>query len=883
MFNIDQITNQTTVITPNRRLAATLHQFYQKYQLEQGNKAWQTPDILPMINWIERLWHAYTQREFSPIPLLLNPIQEKFLWEDILQSSQENTCILQISATADLITSAKDLLIQWQINIDHPSFQLTDEYKALHRWILTFNQICAEKNFIDRASIGDKIITLMKANKILPPPDIMLLGFTELSPQLQNLIQTCQTYGSQINYAHVIKQQNKVFRIHLEDSEDEIVTMARFAKATWKNNINARVGCVIPSLDKIRDRVIQIFSEIFADEDTYAIDMQASPFNISAGKSLASYPVIKTALLLLSLYRHTLPIELFSYLLTSPFLGESEKEAFKRAQFDTLLKKNNFNIIQLNKLLQANSTDNKHSFSDYCPYFSKRIKQLLSDIPHQKSEHSFQEWANRFNRWLTILGWPGERSLNSEEYQTVENWLKLLNDYTALDHVSSAVSLDQAIELLQKMANFQTFQPKTPQSPIQVLGLLEAASLPFDFLWVSGMDDLAWPPQAKPNPFIPKQLQRELQMPHATAERELSYCEQLTQQFKQSANQVIFSHAQKKEEFDLLPSSLIMAFPEINKDSLQLHNDEIISKRIYKAKDIELCIVDKAPMVTDDEIIRGGVNIIKQQAACPFKAFALSRLHAVEIEKPLLGLRHKERGIIIHMLMEKLWQELKNHATLVATSDHDLKCLIENVITTILDQLTQNYHNNPHYISLEKRRLHKLIYDWLQVEKNRQPFEVIDKEKIAQITLDQLKLTFKIDRIDQLYDGKYLIIDYKTGKQNDINCWFSERPDEPQLPLYSILDKTNTIGITFAQLYPGSLGFKGMSQYSTEIDGIKIMSEVKKTEALSWHEQLSQWENLLTRLGKDFYQGIVDVDPKHGEQTCMWCALKPLCRISECQ
>ncbi|TAK75314.1 MAG: hypothetical protein EPO11_05635, partial [Gammaproteobacteria bacterium] len=613
----------TLVLTPNRRLSAVLHKRYQAYQLAQSSHYWKTPTILPIASWLERLFYDYISEQFSRSPLLLNTIQEPFLWEKIVLTTTESDHLLQAAETAHTAKSAWGLLKQWQVDIHHPIFESTEDYLAFQRWAQQFQQLCHDQHWIDATALPDFIAAKIQAGDIIPPPHIVLIGFTELSPVLKHLFSFCH-----VQQMTLCDYQAECSRIKLADQEEEILTLARWAKSMLTQHHSATIGCVIPALDKKRDRVMQIFSDVFEDK---------SLFNLSAGKNLLHYPIINTALQLLALYKKNISSEVFSYLLASPFLGEAESERTKRANLDRLLRKKNINQVNLRE----------HNLEEDCPQLGKRIQQFFLLMEESEKTTCYSEWAKLFNQLLSTLGWPGERSLSSEEYQMVENWLDILAEFSLLDQIAPPVHFQQALQALHKIVSNTIFQAKTPDAPVQVLGVLEAAALPFDYLWVAGMDDLSWPPQPKPNPFIPKLLQRELHMPHATAERELMFCETLTKQFQQSAQQVIFSHAEKNEELELQASPLIRNIPLIEVNHLELLPYQSPGERIYLARKTEYLLDEVAPPQLENESIRGGVSVIKQQALCPFKAFAEWRLHAHELEKTSPGLRTKDRGNIV--------------------------------------------------------------------------------------------------------------------------------------------------------------------------------------------------------------------------------------------
>ena len=864
-------------LTPNRRLAATLVKQYQQSQIKLGKLCWPTLKIMPLSSWLENLWVESNSHDLAPAPLLLTSSQEQILWEEIIRKSPESYHLLQVSRTAKMAMSAWELLKQWKIDPSLPELSVTDDGEIFQVWAKQFQKLFTKNNWLDHASLVDSICQSILQQKISLPQKINLTGFIEISPQIQNLLDVCRRTSivsvNEQEALHNDTSEDNVRRIALSDKETEIVTMARWAKALHDKHSfsEIKVGCIIPDLENCRDEVQRIFLEVFNAE---------APFNISAGRKLATYPVIHTAINILNLITTRVPIAQFSHLLRSPFIGDAEQESQRRALYDHYLHNLNISTLSLNNLISEKSTLN---FSTHCPLFAKYMQQYLLIISNRKKQLSPSQWANYFSELLLALGWPGERSLNSEEYQVIQNcWLPLLSEFSRLDTTLPIQNQQKALHYLTQMAQNTIFQSQTPEAPIQILGTLEAAGLAFDQSWVMGLDDTAWPAAPSPNPFIPLRLQKQLNMPNASADRELIYSQKLTKQFVKSSSTVIFSYSEKNQETILRPSALIKNFPILNENNLSLSSFTQQATLIFDHQQTESLEDAIAPPLLDNEVLRGGTNIFKFQAACPFKAFGELRLNAHYIEPPSEGLNAQDRGKIIHKVLELLWVELKDSSQLHALDHDSLTTLLSQCITQAFDQshAVQNNGKNSRYLTIEKLRFKNLLMEWLALEKERPGFRVIACEQEHEITLGKINFKLRIDRIDELVQGGKLIIDYKTGKYSEINSWFGARPDEPQLPLYCALDPGN-IGITFAELHPDAIKFKGVSKKSLDIPGIKPIAETKQSDAMLWEEQIKQWQHVLTKLGDDFYHGVAIVDPKDGDETCRQCHLQPLCRIYE--
>ncbi len=261
---------------------------------------------------------------------------------------------------------------------------------------------------------------------------------------------------------------------------------------------------------------------------------------------------------------------------------------------------------------------------------------------------------------------------------------------------------------------------------------------------------------------------------------------------------------------------------------------------------------------------KGGTRILSDQAACPFRAFARHRLAAEALEEPVEGLDARARGLLLHTLMKELWTELKGSAGLAG----DVGPAIEKAAKRAVAEAKLE---EP-FAKLERTRLAKLAWEWLEVERGRAPFTVAAMEEKRKLKVAGLELNGRIDRMDALESGGHALIDYKTGKPTP-NDWMGERPDDPQLPLYALNAKEPISAVAFAKLRTGEMRYMGFSDREDLVPGVKA--------AKDWEALLEGWKKELEALGAGFAAGDARVDPKELLNTCRYCDLQPLCRVYE--
>ena len=253
------------------------------------------------------------------------------------------------------------------------------------------------------------------------------------------------------------------------------------------------------------------------------------------------------------------------------------------------------------------------------------------------------------------------------------------------------------------------------------------------------------------------------------------------------------------------------------------------------------------------------------QAACPFRAFAKHRLGASDNDATDIGISPSERGNVAHKALEFFWRDMKSQRELLALPQQEIDAVIARSVSAALDiHMSRRSRSASLERSrdLEQGRLHDLLNEWLERERERPDFTVLEREQPREIEVGGLKLAIKADRLDRYADGTHAILDYKTSDKQGIKDWESDRPNAPQLMLYAVKSEHVISSVEFAVLVPGS----------TYLDGY---------QGQDLQQRLPEWTNVVEHLGASFFRGDAAVDPKYGVKSCEFCRLHSLCRIAD--
>jgi probable DNA repair protein len=869
---------RATVVTPNRRLALALKSEFDKARMVVGTPVWDAVDVLPLSTFVERAYEdaLYSERG-TELPACLAPAQEQALWERIIRESDSGRLLLAIPETAALVREAWQLAHAWRLGKPVVGRLLNEDGRAFQQWAQHYESSTRRVRQTDGARLPDVMARLLAWPEIRKPATLVHYGFDLILPQQVAFLEATARAGCKVMGAGPEPRRGTCTRVACADSLDEMRHAARWARARLESNCKARIGVIVPELAKNRPAIQRLFSAIM--EPAFALPggrPSVFPFNVSFGAPLSSYPLVNAAFLTLELAGRGMDFGHASRLIRSPFIAGAGVEFAPRSRLDARLRERAEASITLDRLLVLIGREDAG-----CQIFAKRLS-AFADFRKARlfGRQLPSAWARAISDALALVGFPGDRGLDSAEFQTLAKWHEVITEFAALDRVVPRIGYPEAVARLRRMAADTLFQPETPAVPIQILGALEATGMDFDHLWVMGLSDEIWPPVPHPNPFLPVEWQRAAGIPQGSAAASLALARRLITSWRSCAGEVILSHPQREADRELEPSPLISEVPE---QSLVLPAYQSYRDAVHGARRMESREDATAPPVAEGVHVIGGTAVIRDYSACPFRAFALHRVGAQSLVSPHTGLDAMERGILVHSVLAQMWARVKSREALDALPEADLDALLAALAE---DAVTRIRRDRPtvlsgRFVAIEKRRLVRLARAWLEVDRMRGGFTVLATEDSRRIEVGGLRLNARLDRVDQTDDGRRVVIDYKTGKASP-GSMLGERPDEPQLPLYVIGAEPEAAAVAFAQIRAGDMRYAALARDDDLLPGVKAFSDSRhRRQNASWRDLVDAWRTDLTRLAAAFVAGDARVDPKQYPATCSYCDVRPFCRIYE--
>jgi ATP-dependent helicase/nuclease subunit B len=865
-----------TVVTGNQRAARTLRVAFDRRNRALGLTAWSPPAIMAWDAWTAELWRGLLI-EGHTTKMLLNQTQEHAVWREILTADGELRSLRTVDSLAEMAAEAWSLLHSHNGQERLRGSAVSADTRAFQRWATALELRCKADGFLLRAQLERTLQSAVATGQIkFSQGGIALVGFDSMTPARLALIEELQKAAVTVQELRLSVATEQRMLVSAADEREELRAAARWVRSTLEARPDARIAIIVPGLEKQRAEIDRVFREVLAPElEDIAAARNLGPFEFSVGMTLAQTPIVATALDLLRWVKGALPLEKISGLLLSPYFASQETESGARAEFDAFelrrakMLRPEVSIAGLIEIVAGSKRKAKLAG------VHGRLRAMHATAAKQfsKSERrSHSDWAEKIRELLSAAGWSTGRAEDSIEFQTRRKWDSALDELATLDFDGARVEFAQALETLERIAQQTMFAPESREAPIQIMGPLETAGSTFDATWFLRSGDLSWPMARASHPLLPWSIQCELAMPGTDAERDEQYARRMTERIAESAKTVVFSYATECTEGHQHPSAALnnLALEKFATEKLLSAEAERFVVDTEKVED-----TTQLPQLPD-QVIHGGAEILRLQAACGFRAFAERRLWATEIRSTETGMDAAERGTIVHLVLEKFWNEVKTQRELKSMPLSKREDLLDQSISAALEKAAKLSSTpwDAAYLDMQHERLQNLLRPWLELELKRPPFSVkLSEKELKDVQIGPLHLSVRVDRVDIGESGD-IIIDYKTGQAKPSD-WLSERPDAPQLPLYAVLAEAAQLeAVAFGQVRAGKdMGLQGFA--TSETAGITM----PRQRPSNLEEQVEEWRHVLTSLAEDFYHGDARVRPKSFPTTCAYCAQRLLCRV----
>ena len=857
--------NAHIYITPTNRLARNLARELALYETANGKTAWLPSSVYTFTAWLNQLHHDYLLKAEDD-RVLINAQQSLVLWQSLI----DREVFIGEPQVAGLAQRAWRTIHEYELAAPEQwqELLLSEDSRRFKHWAAAYRAACANQGLVDEWAFTSEVPSLLDAKKIEAPEAIELVGFElPMTPLQAKILAALEAAGTQLTRRETGTGATVLPEIiQFAEADDELAGAAIWARNLLEDEPDRSIAIVVPDLSGRVDRVDRLFRQVF-DPPGFALQPSDSePWHISLGKPLAAWSLVSDALAMLSLGDHRLTQPEATQLLRSPYLAGWQDEAVARNQTLARLTRRAPYDLTLNELQWALGDSGAGALAEQLSTWQGIRREATG--PAWPSA-----WAGRFQEELTSLGFASGRSLNSAEYQVLHRWHDLLETFSALDVVTATpIARREALDVLTERASSAIFRERNPGVPVEVLGVEEALGSEFDALWITTLDSDTWPGPTRRDPLIPSVVQSTI--PRATSEGCIERAQLELAGLLTAAPTTRGSFAKGSDETALEVTALL------DDCSLQEADPRPTPPPANMAPPL---LDDQAP-VLEGTSTGGGTGVLRNQSSCPFRAFAERRLKATDLTPPRPGLDAGQRGTVIHKALELFWADLHGSADLAALNPKAQEQRISSAVEAALDDFTSRFRLTLTAAArlLEQRRTERALARWLDVERQRSDFSVIEHEHDITLDLPGLSLSGKIDRLDRLADGTTMLIDYKTGRTGK-GDWFPEpRIADPQLPAYAISMNPKPSAIAFARIRPDELKFEGLAADDTGTPGVGVLANErgKFEEFVSWGDLLHDWQTHLEALARDFADGKAVVEPRE-PSACNYCHLHALCRIQE--
>ncbi|MDO8789642.1 MAG: PD-(D/E)XK nuclease family protein [Sulfuritalea sp.] len=894
---------EPAVLCANARLAISLRRAHGELQAARGATTWRALQSSTPTMWLDHLTStALLRGEIPPAGMsgaFLSRAQERSLWEQAIAVDSGATAeLFDREGMALAAMEAASLQRAWRIEV--PEALHTEEYRAFLRWRDAVAEACRAGGWRTADEVMAWRIECIERGIGGLPARLGLAGFIAPDPVISHLLVVLEARGVELFQLDFGRGASvpvtPALGVGLPDAEAECVAAAGWARDWLARDARARLRIAVADLPAQRRRLESALEEVL-HPDAVGAGWAAleRDYAFVAGSPLAAEPLVDVALSLLQLLVRPRRVAQagFGALLCGPGWSADVDEADARARIEAALRELLPPETSLERLARAAL---RQAEGLRASQLVAHLGALLEAVRSAPRRQLASAWGKSFAGLLDVIGWPGQRTLLAAEGAACDELREALSGLLALDGTLGRIDGGEALRQLQRQCRDQAFAAtRQTVARVEVCSLADALAGAVDGLWVMGLNEGAWPPAPRPNPLLPAELQRRAGISAARADSLAAEAQSLQALWCQSAAEVVLSWAQRDGERPLRASPLLADIPrrELSTVPLLLFASEPrgrVDDELMERVDGELMerIDDaRAPPVGAAEHIRGGTALLAAQAVCPAWAFYQYRLGAAVLPAPTFGLDAMARGTLLHAALEEFWRG-RGLADLTQMDPGARGAEIRRVVAHALAEFDREEIEPlpPRLRQLEGERLQDLLAVWLDVEAQRAPFRVVACEESHVLDIEGLPVRVVIDRVDELDDGRLVVIDYKSGRSVSADSWAEPRIGEPQLPIYAALafpDRA-VAAVALARVTRDEPAFLGVAESDGLLPELKSLDAQRKRYAADefpdWQTLRRLWAERITELAREVRDGVAAV-VFDDESEIQYCKVRPLLRVAE--
>jgi ATP-dependent helicase/nuclease subunit B len=866
----------SAIVTATHRQAARVLAVHAEHRRAQGYQGWSRPQVARWDGWVASLCNAASAR--GVLPPVIDATQSRMLWMHVMSDWETGNverlgarALVSREATVEAAMRSWSLWLEAGLSAEELPLDGSEESACLRAWAGEYRARLAARGLVDAPLALRLLVDVLAPGHLGGLERLRLLGFLELTPARRALLARLGELGVVLEDVPpegvpVLPPPPFAAR-HAAEPESEMREAVLWARERLANDPACRVAIVVPDIDARAPDLLRILDETlqpsrrFQAPEAGAGSTPPPIHDLAWTPSLATFPAIADGLTLLGLDHAPAPAARWTQLLLSPCLSGAAEELAARVAVDDALRR----------------------VPEPWPWQvvlrAARGAQILAGIldavtrlhPFDAAERlPASQWAARFQTRLATAGWPGHSS-DPALFQAAERLVAQLEALASLDALLPPLGPVEALAHLRALVQAQRFRPRSRPCRLDVVPLDEVPGMAWDAVWVTGLTAASFPQPVRPPPFLSAPASRERALP-GTAPAQLAGARRWLAALAAAAPVGVVSApvAIGDEQHELAPlarewlgrpqapAGLAAGLPAI---ALEPWQDA------------------RAPTLPSGRH-PGSRTLLRDQAECPFRAWARHRVRAKPPREPALRVDARQRGEWLHAALAALWQAIGDSYSLAAANDAGKVAWIEEAVRAGLLRMGQVDPALPRsrFARLEAERLRALLASWLTVEGQRSvPFRVEQVEQDIPCHVGTLDLTLRPDRSDRLEDGRRVVVDYKTGRVK-LGEWFPPRLRDPQAALYALAaGDDSTAAVLMAQLDPKQPKMVGVASDPALREALGLGKKPSKGEPDDFATLLEQWREALLGLADDYQQGDARVAPM--KKACEYCDVGPLCRI----